>query len=68
MKSFQDILKDKRDYYGDTEAAIEFAAQEWLRQLIPTNQEIKDHFTSLHYDDKNGHHYRENKDRIFGAK
>ena len=29
MKSFQEILEEKRDYYGDTEAAIEFAAEEY---------------------------------------
>jgi hypothetical protein len=40
MKTFQDILKKKRDYYGNTEAAIEFAANDWLRQCIPTDEEI----------------------------
>jgi len=29
MKTFQEILKQKRDYYGNTEAAIEFAAEEF---------------------------------------
>jgi hypothetical protein len=32
MKEFQEILKEKRDYYGNTEAAIEFAAEEYARQ------------------------------------
>ncbi|PSR54145.1 hypothetical protein AHMF7605_11750 [Adhaeribacter arboris] len=32
--NFQEILKAKREYYGDTEAAIEFAAEEYARQLI----------------------------------
>jgi len=32
MKEFQEILKEKRDYYGNTEAAIEFAAEEFARQ------------------------------------
>jgi len=32
MKEFQEILKEKRWYYGDTEAAIEFAAEEFARQ------------------------------------
>jgi len=41
MKRFPDILKEKRDYYGDTEAAIEFAAEEFLRQSIPTYLECK---------------------------
>jgi len=32
MANFQEILKAKREYYGDTEAAIEFAAEEFSRQ------------------------------------
>jgi hypothetical protein len=40
MKSFPEILKEKRSYYGNTEAAIEFAANEFLRQCIPTDEEI----------------------------
>jgi hypothetical protein len=32
MKTFPDILKEKRDYYGNTEAAIEFAAEEYSQQ------------------------------------
>jgi hypothetical protein len=32
MKEFQEILKEKRDYYGNTEAAIEFAAEEFAQQ------------------------------------
>lgn len=31
---FQAILKGKRDYYGHTEAAIEFAASEYSRQML----------------------------------
>lgn len=31
---FQSILKEKRDYYGHTEAAIEFAASEYSRQML----------------------------------
>ena|ERR1035437_845033 len=31
---FEDILKDKRKYYGCTEAAIQFAAEEYARQLL----------------------------------
>jgi hypothetical protein len=34
----------------------------------PTDEEIEKYFTSQHFDNKNGHHYRINKDRIFGAK
>jgi hypothetical protein len=41
MKSFPEILKEKRSYYGNTEAAIEFAAEEYARQLIPTKKEGK---------------------------
>jgi hypothetical protein len=33
-----------------------------------TDEEIESHFRTEHYDNKNGHHYRINKDRIFGAK
>lgn len=32
MKDFQKILAEKREYYGHTEAAIEFAAEEFARQ------------------------------------
>jgi len=31
---FEDILKAKRDYYGFTEAAISFAAEEYDRQCL----------------------------------
>lgn len=34
MQEFQDILKAKRDYYGDTEAAIHLAAEEYARQYF----------------------------------
>lgn len=33
-----------------------------------TDDDIEKYFTSHHYDNKNGHHYRVKKDRIFGAK
>lgn len=33
MVNFQTILKSKRDYYGNTEAAIEFAVNEFTNQL-----------------------------------
>jgi hypothetical protein len=33
MKEFEYILKAKREYYGNTEAAIEFAAEEYARQF-----------------------------------
>jgi hypothetical protein len=47
-------------------AMEEYAAQS--RQLEISDSEIEKYFTSQHYDNKNGHHYRVNKDRIFGAK
>jgi len=34
----------------------------------PTDEEIENFFKTHHFDNKNGHHYRVNKDRIFGAK
>lgn len=34
QQNFQNILKQKRDYYGNTETAIEFAAEELSRQCI----------------------------------
>lgn len=33
MKEFAKILKSKREYYGNTEAAIEFAAEEYAKQF-----------------------------------
>jgi hypothetical protein len=33
-----------------------------------SDEAIEKYFTTRHYDDKNGHHYRVAKDRIFGAK
>lgn len=32
--NFQKILKSKIDHYGETEAAYEFASEEYARQLI----------------------------------
>ena len=34
MKTFPEILKEKRDYYGYTEAAIEFAAEEYAKEQL----------------------------------
>lgn len=33
MKDFNSILKEKVDYYGFTEAAIEFAAEEYAENI-----------------------------------
>jgi hypothetical protein len=33
MKDFKTILKEKIDYYGQTEAAYEFASEEYLESL-----------------------------------
>lgn len=35
MKTFPEILKHKRIHYGETEAAIEFAAEEYADQFKP---------------------------------
>lgn len=37
-KTFQDILKEKLSYYGDTEAAYEFAAEEYANEVIKERQ------------------------------
>jgi hypothetical protein len=42
MKSFPDILKEKRAYYGNTEAAIELAAEEYKNQFNMTEEECHD--------------------------
>jgi hypothetical protein len=39
MKTFQDILKEKRGYYGNTEAAIEFAAEEYKNQFAQISED-----------------------------
>lgn len=51
-------------YFHGYKDASQFTTQ---RQVI-TDSEIEKYFTSQHFDNKNGHHYRVNKDRIFGAK
>ncbi len=38
MKDFQTILQEKIDHYGKTEAAYEFAAEEYARQLFQTQK------------------------------
>ena len=43
--NFKKILKAKRDYYGLTEAAIEFAAEEFAREYHETQKEIEEHGT-----------------------
>jgi hypothetical protein len=47
MKSFPDILKEKRDYYGNTEAAIEFAAEECLQEYRDIILKLKDEYIQL---------------------
>ena len=44
------------------------AMQEYRQLGMPSEEEIEDEFTTQHFDNKNGHHYRVKKDRIFGAK
>jgi hypothetical protein len=46
----------------------EYLTQFQTEQRQVTDEEIEKYFTSQHFDNKNGHHYRVNKDRIFGAK
>lgn len=38
---FQEILKAKRDFYGYTEAAVEFAAEEFARKQVAYGRDIK---------------------------
>lgn len=41
MPSFKEILKNKRDYYGNSEAAIEFAANNYaIYKMIEDNKSI----------------------------
>ena len=39
MKSFNEILKDKIDYYGKTEAAYEFAAEQYANELFESRMQ-----------------------------
>ena len=39
--NFQKILKGRTEFYGKTEAAYEFAAEEYARQLAKDNPELK---------------------------
>ena len=43
--NFRKILKEKRYYYGLTEAAIEFAAEEFAKEYHETQKEIEEHGT-----------------------
>lgn len=70
MKTPEEIL-DKyhhhlfyRDYV--LELFKEYADQ--FKHPEVTDDEIKEYFTTQHFDNKNGHHYRINKDRVIGAK
>ena len=47
MKRFPDILKEKRDYYGDTEAAIEFAAEEYKNQFAQISEDDRRDYLKL---------------------
>lgn len=61
--NFQEILKSKIDYYGQTEAAYQFAAEEYARQLVggPTicflsnsNNGEKKQYAGITYTKENG--------------
>ena len=68
----EDLTKFGCEYQAHPEYWLE--SIDWYLQPIeplpaPVSDEmIEKYFTSSHFDDKNGHHYRINKDRIFGAK
>ena len=56
------ILKDKLSALKSQEQSVQMPSE------MLTDKKIEEHFKTQHYDNKNGHHYRINKDRIFGAK
>lgn len=39
--SYDNILQDQIDYYGETKAAYEFAATEYAKQMIDWDKEIR---------------------------
>jgi hypothetical protein len=41
--NFESILKSKRDFYGNTEAAIHFAAEQYAREYHNYILELKDY-------------------------
>jgi hypothetical protein len=62
-----DLEREMNDNKDQVNAIVR-AMEEYRQQPGVTDEEIEKYFTSQHYDNKNGHHYRMNKDRIFGAK
>ena len=47
---------------------FEYYLQPLSDQDLPSDEDIEEYFTTQHYDNKNGHHYRVKKDRVYGAK
>ena len=67
MKTFPEILKEKRDYYGDTEAAIEFAAEEYAKEQLYDFYRWIDNNNSFEYWNDIKHfvdEYLETKERL----
>jgi len=63
------LMNGNRGFHHLWREDVEWYLQPFTPQLREvTDEEIESHFRTEHYDNKNGHHYRINKDRIFGAK
>lgn len=46
---FEEILKAKREYYGYTEAAIQFAAEEYARQILLQSTDWQIEYVDRYY-------------------
>lgn len=62
-------------HYGKITGSDDEIAERCMKEIeeeadqgLPSDEDIEAYFTSHHFDNKNGHHYRINRDRIFGAK
>ena len=63
-----EILKERTYCINHDLIADAILALDEQEEEKPTDEEIENFFKTHHFDNKNGHHYRVNKDRIFGAK
>ena len=63
-----DISIGARGNYESEIYDIEKEIKEEPDQDLPSDEDIEEYFTTQHYDNKNGHHYRVKKDRVYGAK
>ena len=63
-----DISLGARGNYESEIYDIEKEIKEEPDQDLPSDEDIEEYFTTQHYDNKNGHHYRVKKDRVYGAK